>query len=128
MQILLDTHVFIWLLEGNSNVSPLVRELIESTENRLYLSIVSPWEIAIKLGIGKLELQYRFDELQDVLMQFNVEVIPITFEHTKCYCDLPLHHRDPFDRMLVSQAISNSLILFSQDTKLDPYPVQRFWS
>lgn len=128
MQILLDTHVFIWLLEGNSNVSPLVRELIELPENRLYLSIVSLWEIAIKLGVGKLELQYRFDELQDVLMQFNVEVIPITFEHTNCYRDLPLHHRDPFDRMLVAQAISNSLILFSQDTKLDPYPVQRFWS
>lgn len=128
MQILLDTHIFIWLLEGNSNVSPLVRELIESTENSLYLSIVSLWEIAIKLGVGKLELQYRFDELQDVLMQFNVEVVPITFEHTKCYYDLPLYHRDPFDRMLISQAISNSLILFTQDTKLDPYPVQRFWS
>lgn len=128
MQLLLDTHVFIWLLEGNSSLSPSARELIESTENRLYLSIVSLWEIAIKLGVGKLEIQYQFEELQNVSMQFNVEILSITFEHTKCYLDLPLHHRDPFDRMLVAQAINHSLILISQDTQLDSYPVQRFWS
>lgn len=128
MRLLLDTHVFLWLLEGSSSLTPSVRDLLESTENSLYLSIVSFWEIAIKLGVGKLELQYQFEELPNLLMQLRIETLPITFEHTKSYLDLPLYHRDPFDRMLVAQAISNSLILVSQDTKLDPYPVQRFWS
>lgn len=128
MRLLLDTHTAIWLLEGSPNLNPSARDLLETTENRLYLSIVSFWEIAIKLGLGKLELQYQFEELPNLLMQLKIEILPITFEHTRRYIDLPLHHRDPFDRMLVAQAISNSFIIVSQDAKLDPYPVQRFWS
>lgn len=128
MQLLLDTHVFLWLLEGSSNLTSSVRDLLESTENCLYLSIVSFWEIAIKLGVGKLELRYQFEELPNLLRQLRIEILPIVFEHTRSYLDLPLHHRDPFDRMLVAQAISNSLILVSQDSQIDSYPVQRFWS
>jgi PIN domain nuclease of toxin-antitoxin system len=128
MRLLLDTHTFLWLLEGNSNLSPLVRDLLESTENHLYLSIVSFWEIAIKLGLGKLEIECQFEDLQNISTRFDIEILPITVEHTKFYLDLPLHHRDPFDRMLVAQTISNSLILVSRDTQLDSYPVQRFWS
>jgi PIN domain nuclease of toxin-antitoxin system len=127
MDLLLDTHAFLWYLQGNPNISLEARELLDATENNLYLSMASLWEIAIKLGLGKLELEYSFQELPDVSRQLDIKILPITFEHTQRYLTLPLHHRDPFDRMLVAQAIHHSYTLVSQDVMLDAYPIQRLW-
>jgi PIN domain nuclease of toxin-antitoxin system len=77
MKLLLDTHVFLWYLKGDPNLIPSVVEKIESIDNQLYLSVASLWEIAIKVGLGKLELGYEFDDLEKALSQFKIELLPI---------------------------------------------------
>ncbi|XZO01801.1 MAG: type II toxin-antitoxin system VapC family toxin [Microcoleus sp.] len=128
MNILLDTHTFLWYLEDSKQLSYQAAEIIEDPINTLRLSIASLWEISIKLGLGKLSLQNSFSELEEVLQQLKIEVLPITFSDTECYLNLPLHHRDPFDRILVAQAINYSLVLISRDVAFDAYDLQRVWS
>jgi PIN domain nuclease of toxin-antitoxin system len=127
MNTLLDTHVVLWYLQGNSNLSLSVRSIIEQKQNVLYFSIASLWEIAIKQGLGKLQLQRPFRDLEPALTQLNIQILSITFTDTETYLSLPLHHRDPFDRILVAQAINRSLVLVSRDAYLDAYPIQRLW-
>jgi PIN domain nuclease of toxin-antitoxin system len=128
MNILLDTHTLLWYLEDSKNLSSKAAEIIEDPSNTLRVSIASLWEISIKLGLGKLSLQNSFSELEEVLKQLKIEVLPITFSDTECYLNLPLHHRDPFDRILVAQAINHSLVLVSRDVAFDAYDLQRLWS
>jgi PIN domain nuclease of toxin-antitoxin system len=128
MNILLDTHTFLWYLEDSKQLSSKAAEIIENPSNTLCFSIASLWEISIKLGLGKLSLQNSFSELEEVLQQLKIEVLPITFSDTECYLNLPLHHRDPFDRILVAQAINHSLVLVSRDVAFDAYDLQRLWS
>lgn len=125
---LLDTHTFLWYLQGSQDLSSKAAEVLEDPSNALSFSIASLWEISIKLGLGKLTLQNSFSELEAVLQQLKIEVLPITFSDTECYLNLPLHHRDPFDRILVAQAINNSLVLISRDLTFDAYPIERLWS
>ena len=127
MNILLDTHTLLWYLEDSKQLSSKAAEIIEDRSNTLCLSIASLWEISIKLGLGKLSLQNSFSELEEVLKQLKIEVLPITFSDTECYLNLPLHHRDPFDRILVAQAINHSLVLISRDVAFDAYDLQRVW-
>ncbi|MBD1841890.1 type II toxin-antitoxin system VapC family toxin [Cyanobacteria bacterium FACHB-63] len=127
MNLLLDTHAFLWYLQNDPKLSATVAEILESSENRLYLSIISLWEIAIKIGLSKLSLQYSLEELCDALVQFDIEILPIAYEEIRQYLNLPLHHRDPFDRMLVAQALTHSLVLVSRDAILDAYPIERIW-
>ncbi|MEG4808243.1 type II toxin-antitoxin system VapC family toxin [Microcoleus sp. F10-C6] len=128
MNILLDTHTFLWYLEDSKQLSSKAAELLEDPSNTLRLSIASLWEISIKLNLGKLSLQNSFSELEEVLQQLKIEVLPITFSDTECYLNLPLYHRDPFDRILVAQAINHSLVLVSRDVAFDAYDLQRIWS
>jgi PIN domain nuclease of toxin-antitoxin system len=127
MNALLDTHTVLWYLQGNSNLSSKARNIIEQKQNILYFSIASLWEIAIKQGLGKLQLQRPFRDLEPALLQLNIQTLPIAFADTETYLSLPLHHRDPFDRMIVAQAINSSLVLVSRDTLLDAYSIQRLW-
>ncbi|MBC6420792.1 MAG: type II toxin-antitoxin system VapC family toxin [Hormoscilla sp. SP5CHS1] len=124
--MLLDTHILLWFLDDSPRLPQKVREQIEDAD-RLAVSIVTLWEIAIKLSIKKLELQFEFQELPAFLDQLGIEVIPITFADVQCYVTLPLHHRDPFDRLLVAQGMNRSLSLVSADTKFDPYAISRVW-
>jgi PIN domain nuclease of toxin-antitoxin system len=125
-QLLLDTHVFIWFSEDAPNLPVAVREKIESADS-VYLSIVSLWEIAIKISISKLSLQTNYHDIEAGLVSLGIELIPISFADTIRLIDLPLHHRDPFDRLLIAQAIERSLLLVSADEVFDTYPVQLFW-
>ncbi|MEY3868573.1 MAG: hypothetical protein RLZZ338_2464 [Cyanobacteriota bacterium] len=127
MNILLDTHTFLWYLQDSKELSSQAAEILEDSSNTLWLSIASLWEISIKLGLGKLSLQNSFSELEEVLQQLKIEVLPITFSDTECYLNLPLHHRDPFDRVLVAQAMNNSLVLISRDRAFDAYSIERVW-
>jgi PIN domain nuclease of toxin-antitoxin system len=127
MKALLDTHTVLWYLQGNSNLSTQARKTIEQKENVLYFSIASFWEIAIKLGLEKLQLHKPFSDLEADLRQLNIQTLLISFADTETYLSLPLHHRDPFDRILVAQAINHSLTLISQNGQLDAYPIQRLW-
>lgn len=128
MNVLLDTHAFLWYFQDSEQLSAQAAELLEDTDNALFLNIGSLWELAIKLGLGKLELQKPFHELQAVLHQLAIQILPITFSDTECYLGLPLHHRDPFDRMLIAQAITHSLVIISQDKQFDAYAIQRVWA
>jgi PIN domain nuclease of toxin-antitoxin system len=127
MKFLLDTHAFLWYLLGNPNLGSKAKEAID-TKTDLYFSIASLWEISIKINIGKLQLNRPFEDLPKELQYLNVQILPITFEDTEFYVSLPLHHRDPFDRILVAQAMNYSLVLISCDSAFDAYPIQRVWS
>ncbi len=100
--------------------------MIEEADS-VVVSIITLWEIAIKLAISKLNLQFEFQELPSFLEQLEIVTLPLTFADAQCYISLPLHHRDPFDRMLIAQAINNSLVIVSQDVAFDDYPIQRIW-
>ena len=128
MDVLLDTHTFLWYLQDSKELSSKAAEILEDPSSNLWLSIAGLWEISIKLGLGKLRLQNSFSELEAVLQQLKIEVLLITFSDTECYLNLPLHHRDPFDRILVAQATNHSLVLISRDQAFDAYDLQRVWS
>ncbi|WP_199246115.1 type II toxin-antitoxin system VapC family toxin [[Phormidium] sp. ETS-05] len=125
-KFLLDTHTFIWFVSNDAKLPESTRNQIESAD-AVFLSIVSIWEIAIKLSIGKLHLQGDFEEIEPQLITAGITMLNITFSDTVHYRYLPLHHGDPFDRMLIAQAINHGLVLVSRDRAFDPYPVTRLW-
>ena len=127
MNVLLDTHTFIWYIEGNAKLTQKARDVIEVSGDKIYLSIISLWEIAIKTGKKQLTLQNKFDDLLDVLNSLEIEILTITFADTQIYRNRPLHHCDPFDRMIISQAINNSLTIIGCDQSFNDYPIQILW-
>jgi PIN domain nuclease of toxin-antitoxin system len=123
---LLDTHAFLWFVMGNPRITPKLRAQIEDNENSV--SIVSVWEIAIKYGIGKLSLELPFNDFIDRQITANgIQLLDIKLEHLKVVATLPLHHRDPFDRLLISQAMVEDILLISADSVFSLYPVRRMW-
>ncbi|MBD2396009.1 type II toxin-antitoxin system VapC family toxin [Cyanobacterium aponinum FACHB-4101] len=123
---LLDTHAFIWLSENDPNLPINLRQKIDSAE-KVYSSIISLWEIAIKINIGKLSLKKSYQHIENELKLSDILLLPITFADTQRLCNLPLYHRDPFDRMLIVQAMERELILVSKDTKFSAYPIEILW-
>ncbi len=120
MDILLDTHVFIWWDDGDPRLKETARETIADASNRIVVSAVSIWEISIKRAIGKLK--FRHDVLQAVRSN-GFETLDINPEHADLAGSLPPHHSDPFDRMLIAQAKTGSFALLSLDRKMLPYGV-----
>ncbi len=128
MKVLLDTHTLIWAIEGDDRLSPKSIELIESPKNTPCYSLVSIWEIAIKVQLGKLSISSPIDESLEALLEDNgFEQIPIHFKHVCHVGNLPLHHRDPFDRLLVAQAETEDIPLISKDSTLEQYNISRIW-
>jgi PIN domain nuclease of toxin-antitoxin system len=126
-RFLLDTHVFLWLIQGDPQLSDRVRAIITDDASQLNFSVVSIWEIAIKLNIGKLKIEHSIEDIYQLLAQLKIEILPIERLDLDRYLTLPLHHRDPFDRLIISQSIDRELILISADGAFEPYPVQRLW-
>ena len=126
-ELLLDTHTFIWFSENAPNLSVALKEQMESAD-RVYLSIASLWEIAIKISIGKLTLQSDYADIEAQLPAAGILLLPISFADTVRVSNLPFHHRDPFDRILIAQSINHSLVLVSRDEMFDAYAVQRLWA
>ncbi len=125
---LLDTHSFLWFISGNERLSRPARTLIEARENPMLVSMASLWEIAIKHDLGKLSLERPFVELiPEQLERQRIGVLGIELPHLAELTRLPLHHRDPFDRLLVAQARAEGLPIVSVDGALDVYGVQRIW-
>ena len=126
MRQLLDTHTFLWFVMGNPRITPKLRTRIEDNEN--FVSIVSVWEIAIKYAIGKLNLELPFDDFIDrQIVPNGIQLLDIKLEHLKVVAALPLHHRDPFDRLLIAQSIVEDIVLISADSVVSLYPVQSMW-
>jgi len=128
MNLLIDTQAILWFLRGDSALSTRAKTLIEDASNRKFVSIASCWEIAIKAGLGKLRLaEPVHDLLSRELVRNNFELLPISLEHATAVETLPLHHRDPFDRLLVAQSLGEGLPMVSSDAAMDEYGVQRLW-
>jgi PIN domain nuclease of toxin-antitoxin system len=124
--LLLDTHAFIWYSEDDSKLPESIKLEIE-TADRICISIASLWEIAIKLSIGKLSLRSNYESIEASLEPAGIILLPISFADTVRVMNLPLHHRDPFDRILIAQALNNSLTLVSCDAAFTAYPIQLRW-
>ena len=128
MKYLLDTHSLIWYLSGDARLSDHAFHLMENEENELFVSIASLWEMAIKFSIGKLNLDRPFEELfPEQLASNSIELLGITIEHLQIVGGLPFHHRDPFDRLLIAQALIESLPIIGMDEAFDRYGIQREW-
>jgi PIN domain nuclease of toxin-antitoxin system len=128
MNVLLDTHAFLWFVQDDLKLSNAARALIESGETRPFLSIASLWEIAIKMSLGKLELTQPYEEfIPQQLAANGIGILNITIEHTAAVASLPFHSRDPFDRLLVVQSKIEEMTLVSADPAFDTYDVKRVW-
>lgn len=119
MNLLLDTHIFIWVLDDNPRLPRRFREAIASPDNRIHVSSVTLAEIAIKESIGKLRLDTDIPTLKEV----NMVEISFSAVHARALRNLPLLHRDPFDRMLICQALTEHLTLLTVDKRVQQYPV-----
>lgn len=128
MKLLLDTHAFIWWDSEPAKLSPRVLALCQDRQSVLLLSVVSIWEMQIKLQLGKLRLALPLKEIVESQQQTNnVEILPITLEHVLALEDLPVHHKDPFDRLLVAQALVEEAVLVSADPNITRYAVRVVW-
>ena len=127
-RLLLDTHTFLWWDSKPEKLSALVLALCQNPSVVLYLSLVSLWEIQIKSSLGKLPLPLPLPEIvRDQQAQRNLRLLPITPAHIFALDALPHHHHDPFDRLLIAQAISEGLTFASRDSQCAPYPVSMIW-
>jgi len=128
VRILLDTVTFLWAVTGAPELSNDARELFEDPDNEIYLSSVSTWEIAIKHSLGKLPLPEppaKFVPIQR--KQHDIDSLPLNEEATLYLTRLPVLHRDPFDRMLVCQAVVQHLVILTPDELINQYPVRTIW-
>lgn len=126
-RILLDTHTLIWFLEDNTKMTAETKDLIEDLDTVVYVSIASFWEIAIKKGLSKLDIELTIDQLFDECFKQSFWVLDISKAEVTLIETLPPHHRDPFDRMIVVTGIAKDLDIISADQAFDAYPVRRFW-
>lgn len=128
MKVLVDTHVALWALAGDPRLSKAARDLLERGEHDRYLSLASAVEVAVKVSVGKLSLGRPTERLFAAFAtDLQLVPLPITHAHCAALARLPLHHRDPFDRLLVAQAQVESLTLVSADPALAPYGVPMLW-
>ena len=128
MRLLLDTHIFLWWVYDDPKLTQLSRSLIENTENIKYISAVTAWELAIKSGQGKLKLNQSAGDFYNKYVEQNgFEVMHLSLCHLFAVENLPLHHKDPFDRLLIAQAQIEKLTIVSANTALDAYDIERVW-
>lgn len=127
MNLLLDTHTFIWFLEGSDSLSHNSKKAIEDERNLCYVSIASFWEMAVKVSVGKLEIGVTFEKINVLAWNNGIEVLPIEFEHTKIVSQLPFHHKDPFDRMIIAQSLVEDMPIITADGCFKLYTQNTIW-
>lgn len=129
MKILLDTHALLWALSGDTRLSPRARAVYEDADE-LFFSVVSLWEIGTKLGLKRADFALMDGWWRDVprtLVAQGATRLDVEPDHCRIVAELPLHHRDPFDRMLIAQAIHAACAMLSVDAGLDAYAIERLW-
>jgi len=128
VNLLLDTHSFIWFVEDSPSLSAQARALIEEPTNAVFFSMASVWEMAIKVSLGKLHLSQPLDLfIPNQLLLNDITILDITVNHTLRVATLPFHHRDPFDRLLIAQSLVERMPCVGIDSVFDAYSVQRLW-
>ena len=130
MMILLDTHYLIWTLEGDPRLNTNVLALVKDPGVPIHISLASYWEIAIKMSLDKFRIRSGFEKLVERTRELGISELPITMEHTRLVKNLPMHHRDPFDRMLIAQAQHEGMHLLTADPyfKLYDVPLVDIWA
>jgi PIN domain nuclease of toxin-antitoxin system len=127
MRFLLDTHTFIWFIEGSDKLPVKLVKEIKDTSNDCYVSIASLWEIAIKMSTGKLKLELTLNDLETGIGILKLQILPLSFNHINKVHELDYHHRDPFDRMIIAQSITEDLTIISKDKNFSLYPIKLLW-
>ena len=128
MRLLLDTHTFLWFVLNDRQLSRPADALITDPVNEVFVSPATYWEVAIKVGQKKLDLFAPYDDFMKRGITGNdFEVLPIETRHTSLLTTLPMHHKDPFDRLLIAQSLVEQIPLVSVDSAFDPYGVTRLW-
>ena len=129
MNLLLDTHAFLWFIANDSRLSSQAQSLIQDPGNRRLFSMAGLWEIAIKVSLGKLALAQPFDQFIPRQLQLNqIEVLAIELPHVAAVVAMPFHHRDPFDRLMAAQCQIENVPIISADPAFDAYSVRRLWA
>lgn len=128
MRVLIDTHAFIWFISGNPALPLGVRQLIADLDHEVYISIASLWEIAIKSSLGKLTLHEPFESLITEQLALNeIIILPIQIQDLTLVSTMTFHHRDPFDRLIIAQALAHSLAIVTKDEWFASYDVETIW-
>ncbi len=127
MEYLVDTHALIRFMNGDTSLSPENIARIKNEANYCYVSIASIWEIAIKINLGKLEIKIGFGKIADFLIKNELKVLPIEFDHLQVLLKLELIHRDPFDRVIIAQGVSQDFTIITRDENFAHYPVKCIW-
>ena len=128
MNILLDTHAFLWFVADNPRLSKSARVLIEAEDSQPFMSMASLWEIAIKISLGKLQLEQPYETFIPQQLALNgIGILNLSLDHTAAIATLPFHHRDPFDRLIAVQSRIEKMPLVSADPSFDAYEIERVW-
>jgi PIN domain nuclease of toxin-antitoxin system len=128
LKVLLDTHAFLWLMLDDPRLSSTAKSAFSDVNNEIYLSMASAWEMAIKASIQKLKLPLPVKEYVLTRTQtHHINLLDITLDHIDVVETLPLHHRDPFGRLIIAQGISENVHILTDDTAFDLYPIQKLW-
>ena len=128
MRLLLDSHTLIWAVDEPARLSPAATAALQDPANALLLSAATIWEIAIKVGRGKLKLNVPFRQwMTQAIADLGVSVLPVTVDYADVQAGLPDHHRDPFDRLIIAQALTEAVSVVGHDPVFDAYGVARVW-
>jgi len=128
MKYLIDTHTFLWIIEDNKNLTDKVRTIYIDNSNEIYLSVASIWEMAIKISLNKLSIHGQLVKFMDRhAIENNIRLLSIQPHHIFPIENLTFHHRDPFDRLLLSQCLQEKMHLLSKDAEFDKYGITRIW-
>ncbi len=127
MDFLLDTHTLLWTILDDKNLSLRAKTQISDTTNTCYYSACSLWEITIKYSLGALDIVTSLDDCFNIISNTGLIELPLRKDHFMVLSTLPFHHKDPFDRLLIAQAIADSLKLVTKDSMITKYDVATFW-
>jgi PIN domain nuclease of toxin-antitoxin system len=128
MRLLIDSHALIWYVDQHQQLSSASHAALSDRDNDLLLGAGSIWEIAIKIGLGKLVLTQSYSLwMSQALNDLGITVLPITIEYANAQASLPKHHSDPFDRLIVAQAVVERVSIVSADARMDAYGITRIW-
>ncbi len=127
MNLLLDTHTFIWFIEDSPELSVKAKSAIEAKDTINFISVASLWEIAIKASLNKLQLKSPFIDIHKIIDLNSFKILPVQLNDTIIVSTLPFHHKDPFDRIIVSQCIHWDFTLITIDKSLEKYSVKILW-
>lgn len=128
MKYLIDTHTLLWIVTNDPKLSAKAKDLYLDSENEIFISMASIWELSIKSSLGKISLEQPLDEFVNEHVKGNdIRILKIELPHVLRIENLPFYHRDPFDRLIISQSIEDNIPIIGSDKTFDSYPIKRIW-